>query len=247
MYSPFSMHKHEAPAMQPVFAPQVPPPPFPMSRCNTSITSSNASFYFPPHAMPGGGPPAPPTGPLPACQYMADNSDPIDMMLSVGLAALDRASSSKLILRRLGRGKYEIDGRRVSLRWAEQQGNPGLLVSEDEIADSMGSEMPLIAYLTQAGNVAASLSGQRADMPKIARIPKEQRLTFADASGKGGSTADLDNVGNERCESMRIACEQARLREQAAEMYEHGMQGPCRGFPQRTLPPPPGLPLPYLN
>merc|ERR1712039_527706 len=105
------------------------------------------------------------------------------------------------------------------------------------------SEMPLLAYLSQAANVAASLSGQRADMPKIARVPKEQRLTFAESSAhESASTLDIERMGNERCESMRLACEQARLREQAAEAYENAAHQPRGNFPQRTLPPPPGLP-----
>eukprot|EP00420_Gonyaulax_spinifera_P037403 CAMPEP_0197884834 /NCGR_PEP_ID=MMETSP1439-20131203/11152_1 /TAXON_ID=66791 /ORGANISM="Gonyaulax spinifera, Strain CCMP409" /LENGTH=214 /DNA_ID=CAMNT_0043504577 /DNA_START=9 /DNA_END=650 /DNA_ORIENTATION=- len=208
-----------------MFSPQVPAPPpvFAMSRCNTSMSSSNASFYFAPqHAMGG----QPGHGPAPAGSYVADPSDPIDLMLTVGLASLDRGTSSKLTLRRLTMGKYEIDGRRVSLRWTDQGGNPGLMVCEDEVTDSKGSEMPLLAYLSQAAHVAASLSGQRADMPKIARIPKEQRLTFAEDAGESNSTLDVERIGNERCESMRIACEQARLREQAAEAYEHGRARP---------------------
>merc|ERR1740122_837894 len=102
-------------------------------------------------------------------------------------------------------GKYEIDGRRVSLRWTDSGGNPALLVCEDEVTDAVGSEMPLLAYLSQAANVAASLSGQRADQPKIARIPKEQRLTFAEDKKESSSTLDVDKIGNERCESMRLA------------------------------------------
>jgi len=147
------------------------------------------------------------------------------------------------MLRRLGMGRYEIDGRRVSLKWTDQGGQPGLSVCEDEVTDK-GSEMPLLAYLSQAANVAASLSGGRADMPKISRVPKEQRLTFAEEATESTSTLDVERVGNERCESMRIACEQARLREQAAEAYESGKYAQ---YPQRSLPPPPGLPMPYLN
>lgn len=238
--SPFAVRKPEG--VLNMFSPQVPAPPpvFAMQRCSTSMTSSNASFYFAPqHTMAGPGN----QPPVPASSYVADASDPIDLMLTVGLSTLDRGTSSKLMLRRLAMGRYEIDGRRVSLRWTDQGGNPGLLVGEDEVADK-GSEMPLLAYLSQAANVAASLSGGRADMPKIARIPKEQRLTFAEEVTESTSTLDVERVGNERCESMRIACEQARLREQAAEAYESGM---FAQFPPRSLPPPPGLPLPYLN
>merc|ERR1719379_2372282 len=113
---------------------------------------------------------------------------------------MDRGSSSKLMLRRLRPGKYEIDGRRVTIRWAERGSGKaaGLVACEDEVKDANAAEMPLVDYLSQAANVAASLSGQRADMPKIARIPKERRLTFAD-NGATDSTAalKLDDVGNE--------------------------------------------------
>lgn len=233
--------------MQSMFSPQVPAPPpvFAMSRCNTSMTSSNASFYFTPQHPMGVGPAS--QTPVPASSYIADPCDPIDLMFTVGLSSLDRCTSSKLMLRRLAMGKYEIDGRRVSLRWTDQGGNPGLLVCEDEVADAAGSEMPLLAYLSQAANVAASLSGGRADMPKIARVPKEQRLTFAEEGADSTSTLDVERVGNERCESMRIACEQARLREQAAEAYESGMHQSFTAFRAHSLPPPPGLPVPYLN
>lgn len=144
-------------------------------------------------------------------------------------------------------GKYEIDGRRVTLRWADLGGTPGLMACEDEVRDTAAAEMPLRDYLAQALNVASSLSGQRADMPKISRIPKEQRLTFADAAKDSTSALKLDTLGNERCESMRLACEQALLREQAAEAYERSLQNPFVRGQTRTLPAPPGLPVPFLN
>ncbi|CAK0855278.1 unnamed protein product [Prorocentrum cordatum] len=176
------------------------------------------------------------------------------MMVASGLATLERGTAMKLLLRRLAPGKYDIDGRKVTVRWGCEPGKGAeLLAREDEVSDSSAAEMPLVAYLSQAANVAASLSGQRSDMPKIARIPKAQRLTFADAAADStkDATAQIDKVGNQRCESMRIACEQARLREEAAVAYEdhqhggqHGMFAP--GPLQRSLRPPSGLPL-YLN
>merc|ERR1719387_2415485 len=181
-----------------------PPPPFAVaSRSNSravSMSSANASFFL--TSFPGGMSPQPQQGVIPASSFLADSSDPIDMILASNLASLDRAASSKLMLRRRGPGKYEIDGRKVTIRWTQQGKFTGLAVCEDEVTDSTAAEMPLSAYLSQAAHVAASLSGQRADMPKIARIPKERRLTFANASGTETSAA-LDQEGNERCESMR--------------------------------------------
>lgn len=218
-----------------------PPPPFAMCRSNTSINSNNSSFYFAPQQ-----PLAAPMPPCPASTYAADPTDPIDMMLAAGLCCLDRAAANRLTLRRLGVGRYEIDGRRVSLKWSEPGSPPGIVVQEDDVHDSHESTVPLPAYLKQAANVATSLSGLQRDLPRIARVPKEQRLTFADVKGSETHAA-IEQSGNERCESMRIACEQARLREQAAQAYEQGLSFPHPGTPARSLPPPPGLPMPYLN
>jgi len=168
---------------------------------------------------------------VPAATYIVDLADPVDQLLGNALRMLDTAAASKLTLRRLSPGRYEIDGRRVTLRW--EQGGTGLVVIEDEVLDARGSAMPLVAYLKSAGNVAASLSGQRADMPKIARVPKAQRLTFDDdAPAEQNLASQIEKLGSERCESMRLAVEQARLREEAAEKYEKQNRG-------HVLPPPP--------
>lgn len=198
-------------------------------------SSHQSSFFFGQQPVMGQG------APVPADRYAADCSDPIDMMLVSCLGSLDRITASKLLVRKLGMGRYEIDNSKVAVRWGDCGGIHGLLVREEDVKDSTASEMPLPAYLAQAANVAASLSGLRHDMSKIARIPKEQRLTFAEP-GSETKALKLDTVGNERCESMRIAVEQAMLREQAAEAYERGMYNNQYGSaPPRGLPPPRGL------
>jgi len=174
------------------------------------------------------------TAPAPAASYIVDLADPIDQMLGNALRSLDAAAASKLMLRRLAPGRYEIDGRKVTVRWSEQ--GAGLVAIEDEVLDPRGSAMPLRSYLGQAGNVVASLSGQRADMPKIARVPKSQRLTFDDKQAEKNLAAQIEKLGSERCESMRLAVEQARLREEAAEAYEKLTQGFA---PSRILAPSP--------
>jgi len=190
------------------------------------------------------------SGPVPAVSYNVDMSDQVDQMLGTALRMLDVGAARKLMVRRFALGRYEIDGRKVTLRWSQHPG-VGLVAIEDEVQDSHDSEMPLLSYLGQAGNVAASLSGQRADMPKISRVPKERRLTFRDDAGGKGSknlAQHIEKIGNERCESMRLAVEQARLREEAAEVYESGLRFPRAGAVQaRSLPPPPGLPYYQMN
>lgn len=163
------------------------------------------------------------SGPIFAGSYVADMTDPIDAMVANALRSLDGWTASKLGLQRLGGGKYVIDGRKVTIRWT---GNGCLMAREDEVLNPNDSEMELQAYLVQAGNVAASLSGQTSDMPKIARIPKDRRLTFIDAEApETHLSKHIEKLGNERCESMRLAVEQARLREEAAVVYESSRFG----------------------
>mmetsp|Transcript_54009 Transcript_54009/g.96723 ORF Transcript_54009/g.96723 Transcript_54009/m.96723 type:complete len:736 (-) Transcript_54009:54-2261(-) len=242
-HSPFSRRGADG-----AHSPQaIPPGPstFTMCRSSTSLTSSNPSFYMPTHSAMGGlipGVTSPPmNAPVQASKYIVDIADHIDQLLGNALRLLDAAAASKLTLRRFAPGRYEVDGRKVTLRWSAVPGM-GLCVLEDEVLDSKGSEMPLEAYLSQAGNVAASLSGQRADMPKISRIPKERRLTFADSSEEAKNLAShIEQIGNERCESMRLAVEQARLREEAATAYEYGLKfsQQRKQAQSRSLPPAP--------
>ncbi|CAJ1393850.1 unnamed protein product [Effrenium voratum] len=213
-----------------------PPHSFTMCRSSTSLTSSNPSFYM--HSTMGGGGFG--QNPVPAATYIVDLGDPVDQMLGSALRTLDAAAASKLTLRRLAPGRYEIDGRKVTLRWSDQ--GAGLMCIEDEVLDPRGSAMPLPAYLSQAGNVAASLSGQKADMPKIARVPKNQRLTFDDEKEEKNLASQIEKLGSERCESMRLAVEQARLREEAAEAYEKL----TRGFAPSRVMPPPGAHMGYM-
>lgn len=167
--------------------------------------------------------PAPSAGLVQACVYEADSHDDIDVQLSAQLKLLERTFASSLLLRRLGRGTYELDGRRVRLRWAhphpeagEPLPEPEVVVREGDDNDLNAAEMPLAAYLQQAADVAASLGGRAAGVPLVARVPQNQRLTFTSVPPQ----QPLDDMGIERLRSMRMACEQARLREHAAEEYD---------------------------
>lgn len=163
-------------------------------------------------------------------EQSSDPYDVIDRMVLAHLMAIDQEASSRLNVRRLGAGKYEIDGRCVSLRWGtcSEQGVAEavqLVVCEGEVGGDLANcpaQMPLAAYLQQASNVAASLKGRVPGAPAVARIPQEKRLTFGNSSSAAsGSVESLDVL--QRCASMRKACEEARLRERAAEAYENGV------------------------
>lgn len=137
---------------------------------------------------------------VPAGSYLADPSDVMDVEFARHLLALEREAAAALELRRLAHGRYEVQGRRVNVRWGPDNGGCELLACEGELpggapnSDGEG-ELPLGEYLRQMGELAVNI-----------RRPAEKRLlTFVD-----------DGSAGDRYESMRIACEQARLREQAA-------------------------------
>jgi hypothetical protein len=147
--------------------------------------------------------------------YEPDRSDPIDVQLSQYLGNLDPLTGANLAIRRIQPGEYLVDGRRVKLQWS---GDEKLVVCEGNIdRDGVHEvETHLTAYLHQAAGVAAMLGGHSASAPAVTRVPGPRRLTFVDAPLPQMS----DDLGNERVRSMKVACEQARLREHAAAMYE---------------------------
>jgi len=195
---------------------------------------------------------------VPARLYEPDIFDPIDSQLSVQLASLDRTAASQLTLQRIGPGEYDLDGRRVSLRWGAStlRAKPELLVQEQgdsDDSDEGEQEIPLATYLREAADVASFLGGRNSNVPPVTRVPQANRLTFCDALGP---LAPEDRCGDERVQSMKVACKQALLREQAAEAYERaelipkiatmgGVQGssvPSMLPPVRRLPSnPPGV------
>lgn len=157
-----------------------------------------------------------------ACNYEADSEDALDVELSLQLATLDRSLASSLLIRRLALGEYELDGRRVRVNWARPPvgAGPRLLMVLEATGDGsegegVGTEMPFSDYLKQVADVAASLGGRSAGAPLVARVPVKERLTFT-----ANPQQPIDDMGMERLRSMRMACEQARLREHAAEEYD---------------------------
>jgi len=184
----------------------------------------------------------------------ASLEDAMDRAVKLQLRSINQELLPRLRVKRLGAGKYEIDGRKLSLRWGPRfagrsescDGNnhnytngPDLFVSEDEVAgkEGLADWVPLQAYLQQAASVVAALDGRVPGVPAVARIPQEKRLTF-DSPGDGATEgAGARNDGSDvlqRCASMRKACEEARLRERAAEAYEHGLLPWCTALPVQS-------------
>lgn len=131
-----------------------------------------------------------------ADRYVADANDPMDVEVARHLRLLDKEAVSALVLRRLAPGKYEIDGRPISLHWGGSW-NAEVFVREGESDGQNTTDSPLYQYLFETASIAA-----RIKQPMAPRT-----LTFVDQE---------DVNVNDRYESMQIACKQAQLREEAA-------------------------------
>jgi hypothetical protein len=175
---------------------------------------------LPPHPI--SAVPASTRGPVSADNYEPDQSDPIDVELGWHLVSLDHAALPKLMVQRLDPGEYKIDGRHVCVHWGSFAPGPcrstELLVSEEqEDGDWDSVETPLPVYLRQALDVVAALRGQTSGAPAVARVPPNERLSFFNLPMTQVVDKDIDN---ERLTCMKRACEEARLREEAVEVFE---------------------------
>jgi len=134
-----------------------------------------------------------------ASSYLADSSDVMDVEFARHLLALDRDTASVLELRRLAHARYEVQGRPLRVRWGDGKASAELFCIEEKEVDDHSvpeEEIPLGEYIQQMAAIAANV-----------RCPADRRvLTFVDDGEKG-----------DRWEAMRLAVEQAKLREQAAD------------------------------
>jgi len=161
-------------------------------------------------------------------------SDPLDQVLQVNLAIVGRQIPHRLAVRRLGPGRYEVEGRRVALRWGigPTFARDRPLVREENVGGGGGDwrtlpdEVELLDYLRQAANVAAAMNGRAPGAPGVAKLPRDLRVSFVNMDAPGAKITLKDirmglvEDGDERGDSMRLACEQAQLREYVAHMFE---------------------------
>jgi len=136
--------------------------------------------------------------PTKAYQYKPDPSDPIDVALKEALKALNEEAAMVLALLRVKPGRYEIDGRQVVIYEDTQLMRRRLLVHEDEVGAPSMADMPLDAYIRLVSNVALDL-----------QKPVAAGLTFFEPASKFVTESD----GPDRYRAMRIACTQAKIRE----------------------------------
>lgn len=155
-----------------------------------------------------------------ARNYLPDLGDPLDVSFSWYLLSLDQAAKQQLKIRRLVNGQYEIDGRRVALRFSPQgpPSNAGpaamargclLAVDLDEVTRV---EVPFESYLAQ---VTANMKHRERHEPLFRVAPGHpdpqaaHRLTFHVVDEL---PVPFHGKPSERHQAMMQACEQARLR-----------------------------------
>lgn len=109
------------------------------------------------------------------------------------------------VVRRIGDGQYDVDGRRIRLSLSGSH----LVVQEDF---GITSKVSFETYLQQAAFVSDSLHG--GGSAAVARLPREKRPTFAQ-----------QEVTSSRIESMLRACHEARIREEAAQAFTSDANG----------------------
>lgn len=147
-----------------------------------------------------------PLGPIPASQYRAQPGDKIDEYVEWYCHQLEPSRGATLIMNKIqdeGEGAYEIAGRFVRINWTQGQNGPDLIVREAGEADVQ----QLARYLRQAADVAFELSkGASA----INQVPKHLRMSM---------DVDPNKPVQDRFEAMRLARNEAELREKAAQTW----------------------------
>lgn len=155
--------------------------------------------------------------PVPAAKYRADKADVMDMAMSNHLCSLDAASLAALWLRRVSPGKYEVDGRRITLQWRSARSSD-VIVHEEGI--SAEAHMPLGDYLTQAANVAKLRTVPGPNLGTRSAVAESRSADEMESQPEVQSPQnDSDKIrsvwsdvgAEDRIKSMHRACQEAHL------------------------------------
>lgn len=138
------------------------------------------------------------------------NSDPEDLLDQHVLYFLRHhpKEARRHTLERLEAGVYQIDGHKVDVEWqhAAEAGQPGHLVVVDGPL-----RQPFADYLENNDTNAEYSTHMIARTSALHHVPKEARMTFDDTNKK-----------YTRLEAMKVAKEQASIREKAADYTKEG-------------------------
>lgn len=142
------------------------------------------------------------------------NSDPEDLLDQHVLYFLRHhpKAARRRTLERLEAGVYHIDGHKVEIEWqhAAEPGQPGHLVVVDGPL-----RQPFADYLQNNDSNAEYSTHMIAKTSALHHVPREARMTFDDTNKK-----------YTRLEAMKVAKEQASIREKAADYTKEGRQVP---------------------
>lgn len=146
-----------------------------------------------------------------ASSRSADDEDLIDQHVRYFLRHHPQAARSHTVTR-ISRGVYDIDGKQVDVEWQHHPivGMPGHLVVVDGPL-----RQPLADYIAMSEANAEYDTFAVAKTSALHHVPKERRMTFDDSEGN-----------YTRLEAMKVAKEQASIREQAADYAREGLQAP---------------------
>jgi len=141
----------------------------------------------------------------------ANDEDLIHQHVRYFLRHHPKAASCHTVTR-MSDGFYDIDGKQVEVEWQHhpEVGQPGHLVVVDGPL-----RQPFADYLIMSEANAEYDTQPIAKMTALHHVPKESRMTFDDTDKK-----------YTRLEAMRVAKEQANIREKAADYTKEGRQVP---------------------
>mmetsp|Transcript_135326 Transcript_135326/g.270003 ORF Transcript_135326/g.270003 Transcript_135326/m.270003 type:complete len:1016 (-) Transcript_135326:220-3267(-) len=161
---------------------------------------------------PGRGSPPPQRNSLPGAvpEYRADKEDLLDQHVAYYLRRHPQTRKRHTVARKRP-GVYELDGREVNIEWqyASEPGQQGFLVVVDGPL-----RQPFSDYMEDT-EANAEYEGQDIGTSSLHMIPKDRRISFNDT-----------HKVYSRLEAMKVAKEQALVREKAANFTKEGKDVP---------------------
>lgn len=155
-------------------------------------------------------------GPVPATEYDFVPGDDIDQKVQYFASRIPQHQAEELMLYRISKGEYEIDGARVRMEWQPRRTQCGRVQNQIiVISTGYASEQPpepLHTYI----QMCAAVKHQLEKNTVIGKLPECERVSFA-MDGPQPSLRDCD--GDDRYNAMQVAAEQARQREEHAREW----------------------------
>lgn len=157
-------------------------------------------------------------GPVAATEYDSVPGDDIDQKVQYFASRLPKHEAGELMLYRISKGEYEIDGIRVRMEWQPRRTQCGriqnqiIVMSTEHSSEQMPSAEPLHTYIQMCAGAKHQLERNTI----IGQLPECERVSFA---MDGPQPMLRDENENSRYNAMQVATEQARQREEHAREW----------------------------